>query len=183
MKPKIKIKSLSTIPQEIIENKIYLIRETKVMLDSDLAKLYEIETKAFNRAVKRNLERFPEEFMFQLSKAEYDSLRYQFGTLKRGQHSKYLPYVFTEYGVAMLSSVLNSKRAIQVNIQIIKTFVRLREMLVSNRALRLKIEAMEKKYDKRFVAVFDAIRKLLHVHTKESVKIIGFADRDKKKQK
>jgi len=103
------------------------------------------------------------------------------GLIKRGQHSKFLPYVFTEYGVAMLSSVLNSKRAIQVNIQIIKTFVRLRKLATSNRALRLKIEAMEKKYDKRFVAVFDAIRKLLHVHTKESVKIIGFADRDKKK--
>ena len=124
-KAKIKMKNSSIISQEIIENKIYLIRGKKVMLDSDLAKLYEIETKAFNRAVKRNFERFPEEFMFQLSKEEYTSLRYQIGTLKRGQHSKFLPYVFTEYGVAMLSSVLNSKRAIQVNIQIIKTFVRL----------------------------------------------------------
>ncbi|HLM83866.1 MAG TPA: hypothetical protein VK254_01480 [Candidatus Bathyarchaeia archaeon] len=91
-----------------------------------------------------------------------------------------MPYVFTEYGVAMLSGVLNSKRAIQVNIQIIKTFVRLREMIISNRQLRLKIEAMERKYDKRFVAVFDAIRRLLEVHRKEPAKIIGFRDRKKK---
>lgn len=174
------MKNTSLIPQEIIENKIYLIRDKKVMLDSDLAKLYRTDTKLFKRAVKRNLDRFPEEFMFQLTKDEYNSLRYQFGTLKRGQHSKYLPYVFTEYGVAMLSSVLNSKRAVQVNIQIIKTFVRLREIIISNQELRRKIEQMERKYDKRFVAVFDAIRRLLEVHRKEPTKIIGFRDRKKK---
>ena len=167
-------------PQEIIENKIYLIRGKKVMLDRDLAVLYEITTGNFNKAVRRNMDRFPGEFMFQLSKAEYDSLRFQFGILKRGQHSKFLPFVFTEYGVAMLSSVLNSKRAILVNIQIIKTFVNLREMIVSNRELRLKIEAMEKNYNKRFVAVFDAIRRLLEAHRKEPTKIIGFRDRKKK---
>ncbi len=169
------------IPQEIIENKIYLIRGRKVMLDADLAKLYKIETKTFNRAVKRNLERFPEEFMFRLNKSETENLRYQIGTSGWGGR-RYLPYVFTEYGVAMLSSVLNSKRAIQVNIQIIKTFVRLREIVISNRALRMKIEAMEKKYDKRFIAVFDAIRKLLNVRDKEPVKILGFADRKKKRK-
>ncbi|MCX6766601.1 MAG: ORF6N domain-containing protein [Candidatus Moranbacteria bacterium] len=174
------MKAKTQIPQELIENKIYFIRGKKVMLDSDLAILYRVETKTFNRAVKRNLERFPEEFMFQLSKEEYASLRYQFGTLKRGQHSKYSSYVFTEYGVAMLSSVLSSKRSIQVNIQIIKTFVRLREIVISNHKLRLKIESMEKKYDKKFVAVFDAIRRLLDAHRKEPAKIIGFRDRKKK---
>lgn len=182
MKAKIKMKSSSLIPQELIENKIYFIRGRKVMLDRDLAVLYGIKTGNFNKAVQRNIERFPDEFMFQLSKAEYDSLRFQFGILKRGQHSKYLPYVFSEYGVAMLSSVLNSNRAIQVNIQIIKTFVRLKELVVSNRALRLKVEAMEKKYDKRFVAVFDAIRKLLNIHSRDPVKIIGFADKSKKQK-
>lgn len=174
------MKTKTQVPQELIENKIYFIRGKKVMLDKDLAALYEITTGNFNKAVRRNIDRFPGEFMFQLSKVEYDSLRFQFGILKRGQYSKFLPYVFTEYGVAMLSSVLNSKRAIQVNIQIIKTFVRLREMVISNHELRLKIESMEKKYDKRFVVVFDAIRRLLEVHRKEPIKIIGFQDRKKK---
>jgi hypothetical protein len=173
------MKNLSLIPQELIENKIYLIRGKKVMLDTDLAKIYEIETKTFNRAVKRNLERFPTEFMFQLKKSEVENLRCQIGTSSWGGR-RYLPYVFTEYGVAMLSSVLNSKRAVQVNIQIIKTFVRLREMVLSNRELRLKIEGMEKKYDKRFLAVFNAIQKLLEIHRKEPTKIIGFRDRKKK---
>jgi len=175
-----KMKNSSIIPQEIIENKIYLIRGKKVMLDADLAKLYEVGTKVFVQAVKRNIRRFPRNFMFQLNDSEMESLRSQIVTSKRGGR-RYNAYVFTEQGVAMLSSVLNSEKAIQINIQIMNTFVRLREMMISNRALREKIESMEKKYDKRFVAVFDAIRKLLDVHRKEPVKIIGFADRDKKK--
>lgn len=173
------MKNLSLIPQEVIENKIYLIRGKKVMLDTDLARLYEIETKTFNRAVKRNLERFPEEFMFQLNKSETENLRYQFGTSSWGGR-RYFPYVFTEYGVAMLSSILNSKRAIQVNIQIIKTFIRLREMIISNRQLRLKLEAIERKYNKQFRVAFDAIKRLIDKDTIEPVKIIGFMDRKKK---
>lgn len=107
------MQNIEIVPQQVIESKIFIIRGKKVMLDRDLAILYGVETKMLNRAVKRNIERFPEDFMFQLMKEEYvELLRYQFGTLKRGQHSKYLPYVFTENGVAMLSSVLNSKRAI-----------------------------------------------------------------------
>lgn len=144
------------------------------MLDKDLAQLYGVETKALNRAVKRNLDRFPDDFMFQLSKEEYDELlRYQFGTLKRGQHSKYLPFAFTENGVAMLSSVLNSGRAIKVNIQIMRTFTKLREMLMTHKDLKEKIEAMEKKYDYQFKIVFDAIKELLEP-PKKTKKKIGF---------
>ena len=147
--------------QKTIENKILLIRGKKVMLDRDLALLYEVPTKALNQAVKRNIERFPDIFMFQLSKKEYDSLRSQFVTLKRGQHRKYLPYVFTEQGVAMLSSVLKSKRAIQVNIQIMITFTKLRELLATHKDIQRKIEDMESKYDQQFKIVFEAIRQLL----------------------
>lgn len=170
------------IPKEIIESRIFLIREKKVMLDRDLAALYKVETKKLVQAIKRNLKRFPDNFMFQLNDAEMKSLRSQFVTSKRGGR-RYNAYVFTEQGVAMLSSVLNSERAIQVNIQIINTFVRLREMIISNRELRRKIEQMERKYDKRFVAVFDAIRRLLEVHRKKPVepaKDFGFRDRKKK---
>jgi phage regulator Rha-like protein len=144
------------IPQQLIESKILFIRGKKVMLDRDLAALYGVETKMLNRAVKRNTERFPEDFMFQLSKEEYtELLRCQFGTLKRGQHSKYSPYAFTENGVAMLSSVLNSRRAIQVNIQIMRTFTKIREMIATHKELKQKIEEMEKKYDYQFYPVRD----------------------------
>jgi len=160
-------KEKSLVPQEIIEQKIFLIRGKKVMLDSDLALLYDVETKALKRTTKRNIERFPEDFMFQLTDKEAESSRYQFGTLKRGQNIKYLPYAFTEQGVTMLSCVLKSKRAIEVNIQIIRTFVKLREMIISNKELRLKIEDMERKYDKRFKVVFDTLRSLLESSKKE----------------
>ncbi len=162
------------IPQQLIESKILFIRSKKVRLDKDLAVLYEVETKMFNRAVKRNIERFPDDFMFQLSKEEYDELlRCQFGTLKRGQHSKYLPYTFTENGVAMLSSVLNSKRAIQVNIQIMRTFTKIRGMLATHKELKQKIEEMEKKYDYHFKIVFDTIKQLIEPPQKYK-KRIGF---------
>lgn len=131
------------------------------MLDSDLAFLYQAETKHLKRAVKRNMGRFPVDFMFTLNKLEADNLRYQIGTLSWGKHKKYLPYVFTEQGVAMLSSVLKSERAIQVNIQIMRTFTKIREMLASNKELREKIEKLEKKYDKNFAIVFDAIKNLV----------------------
>jgi hypothetical protein len=151
------------IPQERIEKCIYLIRGHKVMVDTDLATLYKVETGAINRAMKRNRERFPEDFCFQLTEEEYDSLRCQTGTLKegRGKHRKYLPFVFTEQGVAMLSSVLQSKRAILVNVQIMRAFVQLREMLVSNKDLARKLANLEKKYDHQFKIVFDAIRDLM----------------------
>ena len=148
------------VRESIIEGKIYLIRGKKVMLDRDLAELYGVETKGLIRAVKRNMERFPSDFMLLLTQQEVAILRYQFGTSSWGGR-RYLPYAFTEQGVAMLSSVLNSERAIQVNIQIIRTFTKLRELLSSNAELRKKIEEMERKYDQQFRVVFDAIKKLL----------------------
>jgi hypothetical protein len=133
------------------------------MLDTDLAVLYEVPVKVLNQAVKRNGSRFPQDFMFQLTAEESDSLRSHFVTLKRGrgQHRKYRPFAFTEQGVAMLSSVLRSKRAIQVNIEIVRTFVRLRQMLASNAELARKLDALERKYDAQFKIVFDAIRQLM----------------------
>jgi len=149
------------VPAERIENRIILLRGCKVILDNDLADLYEVEVKQLKRQVRRNIDRFPADFMFELSRQEYDSLRRHFGTLKRGEHSKYLPYAFTEQGVAMLSSVLRSKRAAQVNIEIMRTFVRLRVMIASHKDLERKLEALEKRYDSQFKVVFDAIRQLM----------------------
>ena len=163
----------SLIPVETIEKKILLIRDEKVMLDSDLAELYEVEVKVLNQAVKRNIKRFPVDFMFQLTTEESEFLRSQVVTLKtgRGTHRKYLPYAFTEQGVAMLSSVLNSERAIKVNIEIMRSFVRLRQMLSSNAELARKLAALEKKYDVQFKAVFDAIRQLMAPPVKPKRKI------------
>lgn len=170
-------KTSETVPQELIENKILYIRGKKVMLDKDLAMLYGVETKALNQAIKRNINRFPEDFMFQLTKAEAkEILRSQFVTLKRGQHFKYFPYAFTENGVAMLSSVLNSERAVEVNIQIMRTFTRLREMLLTHKDLQRKIEKMEKKYDYQFKIVFDAIKQLLEPPEKPKKRIGFLAD-------
>ncbi|HJO10634.1 MAG: ORF6N domain-containing protein [Gammaproteobacteria bacterium] len=136
------------------------IRGTKVMLDVDLAKLYDVETKNLNLAVKRNIERFPGDFMFQLTSKEFANLRFQFETSRWGGR-RYPPYAFTEQGIAMLSSVLRSKRAVQVNVEIMRSFVKLRELLTSNSKLARKLEALEKKYDKQFKLVFDAIRALM----------------------
>ena len=160
------------IPQQIIESKILILRGKKVMLDRDLAALYSVETKMLKRAVKRNIERFPDDFMFQLIKEEFDNLRCQNGTSSWGGQ-RYLPYAFTENGVAMLSSILNSKRAIQVNIQIMRTFTKIREMFATHKELKQKIEEMEKKYDHQFKIVFDAIRQLIEPAQK-SRKRIGF---------
>lgn len=162
-----------SIPTEIIENKIYFIRGQKVMMDFHLAELYETETKILKRAVRRNIDRFPEDFMFEINRDEYNSLRYHFGTLKRGAHTKYLPYAFTEQGISMLSSVLNSDRAIQVNIAIMRSFVRLRKMLASHKDLERKLYDLEKKYDKQFKVVFDAIRALMKEDEKPK-REIGF---------
>ena len=160
------------IPQESIETKIIFIRGKKVMLDRDLAQLYGVTTSNLNKAVRRNIERFPEDFMFQLSKEEFENLKFHFGTSSWGGTRK-LPHAFTENGVAMLSSVLNSDRAIKVNIQIMRTFTRLREMLMTHKDLKKKIEAMEEKYDYQFKIVFDAIKELLEPPIKTKKKI-GF---------
>ena len=153
----------SLIPVETIEKKILLIRGAKVMLDSDLAMLYGVETREIVQAVKRNIGRFPDDFMFQLAVEEFELLKSQSVISKpvgRGGR-RYIPYAFTEQGVAMLSSVLNSERAIKVNIEIMRSFVSLRRMLSSNAELARKLAALEKKYDIQFKAVFDAIRQLM----------------------
>lgn len=145
------------------------------MIDRNLAELYGVETRALNQAVKRNIERFPEEFMFQLNDKEMEIWKSQIViSNKERMGLRKNPLVFTEYGVAMLSRVLNSKRAIQVNIQIIKTFIKLREMIATNRELRIKIEGLEKKYDKSFKIVFDTLKKLFEEKENNSPKRIGF---------
>ncbi len=153
----------SLVLTERIERAILVLRGHKVMLDSDLATLYGVGTKVLNQAVSRNIERFPEDFMFQLTEAEAAFLRSQFATLKpgRGRHRKYLPYAFTEQGVAMLSSVLRSPSAVRVNIEIVRAFVRLRRMLQANADLARKLAVLEKKHDAQFKVVFDAIRELM----------------------
>lgn len=145
-----------------IEKCIFIVRKQKVMLDSDLAKIYGVETKALNRAVKRNLSRFPADFMFQLSVNESENLRYQFGTssLKYGGR-RYLPYVFTEHGALMLASVLNSDVAVDASIQVVRSFIRLREFVISHAELSRKLSELEKKYDSQFKVVFEAIEKLM----------------------
>jgi len=147
------------VPYEQIEGKIHLIRNKKVMLDRDLAKLYGVETKVLNQAVKRNPRRFPDDFVFSLNREEISRMS-QIVTSSNLKFSKSVN-VFTEQGVAMLSSVLNSERAILVNLQIIRTFVKLREMIQENDYLRRKLEVLEKNYDEKFAVVFDAIRRLL----------------------
>jgi len=168
----------SMIPDERIEGIIILIRGQKVILDRDLAQLYGVTTGNLNKAVKRNLERFPEDFMFRLTREEYASLRFQFGSLETGKYSKYLPYAFTEQGVAMLSGVLNSPRAVKVNVEIMRAFVRLRQMLLSHTDLARKLAALEKKYDDNFKVVFEAIRALM-TPPETPKKKIGFGLREK----
>ena len=165
------------IPQEVITQRILLIRGHRVMLDKDLAGLYGVTTGNLNKAVKRNIERFPEDFMFRLSKQEHDSLRFQFGSLKKGEHSKYLPNVFTEQGVAMLSSVLNSKRAIQVNIAIMRVFVKLKEVISTHKELAHKLFQLEQKiadHDEEIKSIFSAIRQLMSPKEKPDRIIKGF---------
>ena len=158
-----------------IERRIFLIRGQRVMLDADLAELYGVPTKSLNLAVKRNASRFPNDFMFQLSADEADGLRFHFETSKPGRGGRrYLPYAFTEQGVAMLSSVLRSIRAVQVNIGIMRAFVRLRELLLSNAGLARQLAALEGKYDAQFKVVFDAIRQLMAPPPEKPKPRIGF---------
>jgi len=158
----------SVLSSERFQDRIFLIRGYRVMLSPHLAELYGVENKVLLQAVKRNTDRFPADFMFQLVNHEFNALRSQIVTLKtgdvtskRGQHPKYLPYAFTEQGVAMLSSVLRSPQAVKVNIEIMRTFVRLRQLLSSNDELARKLDAMEDKYDIQFKIVFDAIREMM----------------------
>ncbi len=160
---------------EQITQSIYTFRGRKVMLDSDLAKLYGVETKVFLQAVRRNIERFPDDFMFQLTNQELNGLRSQTVTSKNGRGGRrYAPYFFTEQGVAMLSSVLRSPQAIQVNIEVMRTFVKLRELLSSNAKLARRLTAVEKKYDGQFKLVFDAIEQLM-MPPEKTKRAIGFA--------
>lgn len=160
---------------EVVASKILLIRGKRVMLDKDLAELYEVQTKNLNKAVKRNIERFPKDFMFQLTKEEDETLRFQFGTSKRGGR-KYLPYVFTQEGVAMLSGVLHSKKAVKVNIQIMRAFVRLRSILSSHKEFEIKLKEIEKRIESHDIDIrdiFEAIRQLMRLPD-ERRKITGF---------
>ncbi len=162
------------ITDERIINQIYLIRGEKVMLDSDLAELFGVETKQLKRQVARNINRFPSNFMFELTKAEYDSLRSQFGALKRGQHPKYLPYVFTEHGVLMLANVLKSERAIHMSVRIIEVFVKMRELALTHKEILVKLQQIENKvtkHDEELEMLFKAVKGLLTEPKKKRVKI------------
>ncbi|MDD4175694.1 MAG: ORF6N domain-containing protein [Bacteroidales bacterium] len=150
-----------------IQQKIYDIRDQKVMLDFDLAELYETETKRLKEAVRRNIGRFPPDFMFELTKAEFDVLRTQFATSKRGG-TRYMPFAFTEQGVAMLASVLNSPKAIDVNIQIVRAFVFLRKYALSHKELSEKLKQLENKYDLQFKGVYEAIEYLFKKDRQDS---------------
>ena len=177
-------KNIENLGVESLKDLIYIIRGKKVMLDKDLAMLYEVQTKVLNQAVKRNIERFPEDFMFKLNKQELQVFsRSQFVTLKKGKGSnvKYSPFVFTEQGIAMLSSVLKSSKAIQINIQIIRIFTKLREMIDTYKELREKVEEMEKNNEINFQEIFRAIRLIIKQESKEQGKI-GF-DTNKKAYK
>ncbi|MGZ4048146.1 MAG: ORF6N domain-containing protein [Bacteroidia bacterium] len=176
---------MMAIPDDVIMQKIYYIRNQKVMLDSDLAELYGVETKRLKEQVKRNSERFPERYMFELTKEEAEVSRSQNATLKRGENIKYLPQAFTEHGVLMLSNVLKSKRAIEVSIRIIDVFVLLRESLANNTEIRLEIEGIKKKlhnYGKNIELVFQYLDELLEKKEKPRLrKQIGFKLAKKKK--
>lgn len=168
--------------EQPIESRIFVVQGQRVMLDTELARLYGVDVKALNQAVKRNVERFPADFMFQLTREEAAALRSQIVTLDvcvgrprgRGRYAKYLPYAFTEQGVAMLSSVLKSRRAVRVNVEIIRAFVRLRGMIGHNRELARRIDVLESKYDRQFKVVFDAIRELMAPPPSAPKRRIGF---------
>jgi hypothetical protein len=167
-------KRLGMVPIERIENSIYFIRNEKVMLDRDLASLYGTSTKVLKQAVRRNGRRFPEDFMFVLDRDEFQIWRSQYVTSKSDQKGlRYAPMAFTEHGILMLSSVLQSEQAIQVNIQIMRTFVQLRRMLASNAELSRKLNDLELKYDRQFKVVFEAIRELM-TPPPPKIKPIGF---------
>lgn len=179
-----KKEKLQVLTETFVVNKIYIIRGQKVMLDSDLAELYQVETKRLKEAVKRNIQRFPEDFMFELTNEEFLSLRSQFATLKKGRggHSKYLPSVFTEQGVAMLSSVLNSETAIRVNIQIIRVFTKMREVMLTNKEILLQLEKIERKlakHDEDILLIFKYLKQLLNTPQPARAKV-GFRRNNEK---
>ncbi|MEN8249690.1 MAG: ORF6N domain-containing protein [Bacteroidota bacterium] len=170
-----------TIPQEVIASKIYQIRNKKVMLSSDLAELYQVETRRLNEQVKRNINRFPKQYMFRLTIDEHKALRSQNATLKRGQHSKYPPYAFTEHGVLMLSSVLRSERAEKVNLLIIDTFVELNKMLLTHKDILLELEVIRKKVisqDKKIELVMEYLNQF--IQEQNSLPPIGFKQKGRK---
>jgi hypothetical protein len=168
------------VPIERIASKIYLIRDVKVMLDKDLAELYGVETKRLKEQVRRNIERFPEDFMFALTKEELKNLRSQFATSSWGG-ARYSPMAFSEHGVLMLSSVLKSERAVQVNIQIMRTFTKLREALLDNKDLRMELEEFKQITEERFQIVFETLDQLLTVESKPKKKI-GYTVKEKQKK-
>ena len=170
----------TSVPIERIASKIYLIRDVKVMLDRDLAELYSVETKRLKEQVRRNIERFPEDFMFELTKEELKNLRSQFATSSWGG-ARYLPMAFSEHGVLMLSSVLKSERAVQVNIQIMRTFIKLREALIDNKDLRRELEELKQITEERFQVVFETLDQLLTVESKPKKKI-GYTVKEKQKK-
>jgi phage regulator Rha-like protein len=170
---------------DIIREKIHTFRGQRVMLDFDLAELYQVDTKMLKRAVRRNLKRFPEDFMFELTLEEYLSLRYQFGTLKRGQHSKYLPFVFTEHGVTMLASILNSEKGVEMNIAIVRAFITLRQIALEQRDLAGKLDQLRQElylrlneHDTQLSAIYEAIENLLDEKAERKIwgdrEMIGF---------
>jgi hypothetical protein len=167
------------VPVERIASKIYLIRELKVMLDRDLAELYGVETKVLKQAVRRNIDRFPADFMFELVRDEFDNLRSQIVTSSWGG-ARYLPMVFSEHGILMLSSILKSERAVQVNIQIMRTFTKLREALIDNKDLRKELEELKQITEERFQVVFETLDQLLTIESKPKKKI-GYTVKEKQK--
>jgi hypothetical protein len=168
----------SDVPSHV-EQRIYFVRSTKVMIDEDLARLYQVETRTLIQAVKRNIKRFPDDFMFQLTTEEYEALRSQIVISAGKTGRRYAPYAFTEQGIAMLSGVLRSDRAITINIEIMRAFVRLRSILREHQELRWKLEELEKRYDHQFKIVFDAIRDLIPSGDQAQRRKIGFG-RNKK---
>ena len=170
----------SLIPIERIEQKIYLVRGEKIMLDSDLAEIYGVTTKRFNEQVKRNIKRFPEDFMFQLTAEEFENLRSQIATSSSITYGgrRYLPYVFTEHGALMAANILKSEIAVEASVQVVRAFVKLRQILASNAELSKKVEALEQKYDANFKVVFDAIKKLMLPPDKPR-QAIGFVEKKK----
>ena len=163
-----------TIPDEVIINKIYVIRDQKVMLDKDLAEIYNVQTKRLKEQVRRNIDRFPASFMFELTAEEHSSLRSQIATLKRGRHSKYPPFVFTEHGILMLSSVLNSELAVKMSVQIIETFVQLRKLANNYDDIMHKINEMESRNNEQFSEIYEVLKRLLSKPEEQARKAIGY---------
>ena len=179
---KAKKEIVKIIPDETIIRKIYVIRGVKVILDSDLGQIYEVETNYLKRQVRRNIDRFPEDFMFELTAKEYESLRSQFGTLKRGVHAKYLPFAFTEQGVAMLSGVINSAKAIEMNIAIMRTFVEIRKYGIGNKKVAEQIKTLFERigeHDVQLGAIYDAMENLMDEKVDEKIKEKNWEERER----